>query len=157
MRLPSALEWERAARGTDERVYPWGDEPPRKGLANYGQNDGTQVSQPYPIPDESDGWRGPAPVDSFPEGQSPYGAYNMSGNVSEWVTDLLLAFPPDQGTSKGGSWLWPPSVLAIHSALSPDIRIKEADRGFRCVGNLDIPFLTAVETTSWGTVKGSDR
>jgi len=68
-RLPTAAEWEAAARGTDRRLYPWGNESPYKTLLNYNHTSDTTV------------------VGSFPSGASPYGAMDMAGNVSEWVSD----------------------------------------------------------------------
>ncbi len=144
MRLPSEAEWEYACSGTDKKIFPWGN----KWNDNYCNN--ARLNLSYLVgfmPDFFNG-RGTIPVGKIPDGASPFGVMDMSGNVWEWCSDWYSKDyynyspsenpkGPEKGEKKilkGGSWYYEnPAYLRASIKLAEFPGTRNFMIGFRCV------------------------
>lgn len=134
-RLPTAEEWEVAARGPDKREYPWGnvflekeERIPCNGL-EYWQVNKSQAPGTTPVDDKN-----------FDNGESAFGVYGMGGNVWEWTATTAPAKgtkpPAEFRVLKGGSFMTPHKSTRCANVYAEDPRLPHPDVGFRCARDI---------------------
>jgi formylglycine-generating enzyme required for sulfatase activity len=139
--LPTEAQWEKAARGTNGSIYPWGDAVPSGDLVNFADSSSHFSTSDKTI---NDGYEFSAPVGSFPKGASVYRALDIAGNVWEWVSSLAQGYPYSATDGRenptpvgkrlirGGSWFDAPVSLRAADRYEFDQTYTGLNTGFRC-------------------------
>ena len=151
--LPTEAQWEKAARGTTGRRFPWGDGAPNGELANYADKHFANKYGAYARRADvsiDDGYVETSPVDAYPQGRSQYGVFDLAGNLGEWVHDL---FDPDYyQTSPRRNPAGPEVPAGV-----PDERLDRVNRGGSWVDWAGVTADGAVEPEGGHSIRAAAR